>query len=238
MKKLLITMTIVILCTTVFLFSFRYISGAESATLENIEYTEAQDTSGTEGKPDAPTDIEPSTQAQDEINKRGKELAEYIKDRIVPVVIGVLTSASALLATLGAIKKSLNKISLAREEFKKEAKTREESFKRESEYLSVKAEELSEICAKIPRLEKEIEELSKSTKKLVYEGGYISKMISLGFSQNKQIIASGNGKKISRLEEACASLFKDEAGAEPLSNGQKTDTGVADFEKATQSQLA
>ena len=135
----------------------------------------------------------------------------------MPVVVGVLTSVSALVATLATIKRSLNKIALAREEFKNEAKERKDSFKRESEYLSTKTEELAKICGEIPRLQAQLELLKENSEKLAKENGYIAKMISLGFSQNKQIIASGNGKKINRLLEECSKLFKKE-------NVGKTDT--------------
>ena len=192
MKKLLITLSIVFVFTLVFLFSFRFLSGAQDIVCENTEAT--------------------LNQAESEDGFDKTELYLYIKDRIVPIVIGVLTSLSALLATLGAIKRSLNKIAEAKEDFKREAKTREESFKRESEYLSVKAEELSKICAQIPKLEGEISELSSMSKRLAYEGELISKMIELGFSQNKQIISSGNGRKINRLSEECQSLFKNNQG--------------------------
>ena len=138
--------------------------------------------------------------AGEEISKEFDKdaLIIYIKERIVPIVVGVLTSASALLATLATIKRSLNKIALAREEFKSESKERRDSFKKESEYLSTKAEELSKICAEIPRLQAQLKDLKEINERLALESGYIAKMISLGFSQSKQIIASGNGKKINR----------------------------------------
>lgn len=185
MKKIVPTIVVVALFTLIFLFCFHSCMGATDIISEE--------------------ELEKASEAFDK-----EALIEYIKEKIVPIVVGVLTSISALVATLATIKRSLNKIALAREEFKSESKERKDSFKKESEYLSTKTEELVKICGEIPRLQAQLEELRENNEKLAKESGYIAKMISLGFSQNKQIIASGNGKKINRLLEECNLLFEKE----------------------------
>ena len=186
MKKIIPTIVVLALFTLIFLFCFRSCVGASDIPSEEAVSEEI-----------AGEEIAGEEIAGEEISKEfDKEaLIIYIKERIVPIIVGVLTSASALLATLATIKRSLNKIALAREEFKSESKERRDSFKKESEYLSTKAEELSKICAEIPRLQAQLKDLKEINERLALESGYIAKMISLGFSQSKQIIASGNGKK-------------------------------------------
>ncbi len=136
----------------------------------------------------------------------------YIQEKIIPVVIGVLTASSALIATLASISRSLGKMKDAKEEFKKEAGKREESFKAQSELLKTKAEELINIASEVPKLKKEIEGLHKNTEKLILECSYISQMISLGFGESKEVVKSGNGAKISRLECECNRLLKESEG--------------------------
>ena len=121
----------------------------------------------------------------------------------MPVVVGVLTSSSALLATLMAIRKSLASIGETKDTFKKEAKRREEKFREESEHLREKTEEIEKMVALVPELEKRVLELDKNMQSLITECASLGKMISLGFSQDERVISSGNGKKISRLLQNC-----------------------------------
>lgn len=219
MKKIIPTIVVLALFTLIFLFCFRSCVGASDMPSEEAVSEEI-----------AGEEIAGEEIAGEEISKEfdKEELIIYIKERIVPIIVGVLTSASALLATLATIKRSLNKIALAREEFKSESKERRDSFKKESEYLSTKAEELSKICAEIPRLQAQLKDLKEINERLALESGYIAKMISLGFSQSKQIIASGNGKKINRLLKECTLISqKSQALTKELDLLEKLDTDKA-----------
>lgn len=224
MKKIIPTIVVLALFTLIFLFCFRSCVSASDMPSEEAVNEEIV-------SEEIPSEEIPSEEAaNEEISKEfDKEaLIIYIKERIVPIVVGVLTSASALLATLATIKRSLNKIALAREEFKSESKERRDSFKKESEYLSTKAEELSKICAEIPRLQAQLKDLKEINERLALESGYIAKMISLGFSQSKQIIASGNGKKINRLLKECTLISqKSKALTNELDLLEKIDTDKA-----------
>lgn len=183
MKKTVITISIVLLFTLFFVLVFRYTGGAEGVSIsESLE--ESSDVLAEE---------------KTEIEIKREEIKLYIKERIVPIVIGVLTSVSAILATLGAIKRALNSIGETKELFKNESKARDEKFQRESEYLTKKAEEIENALNLIPQLESEIATLEKGTEILLRECRDLAKMVSLGFSQDERVISSGNGQKISRL---------------------------------------
>ena len=75
-----------------------------------------------------------------------------------------------------------------------------------SEYLKKKTDEIEKTLELIPVLEAEVSRLEESTKALITECTYLGKMISLGFSQNKEVISSGNGKKINRLLTECKKI--------------------------------
>ncbi len=219
-KKLLLSVFAILFFTVIFLLCFHHLVGAEEISSEistveddvanSIEENVAepkgtQETVEPEEKPNQTEPQEPKD-SQEEEKMTGKEIGIYIKEKILPVVIGVLTSVSALLATLVAIKRSLTSIGETKEAFKKEAKERDEHFKKESEYLNAKTEEIEKTLALVPKLQDEIVRLEENTSKLIKECTYLGKMISLGFSQNKEVVSSGNGKKISRLLEECQRL--------------------------------
>ena len=256
MKKAIITIGIVAACTLVFLFSFRYISGASSVDLENagridIEAAEAP----TDAMSDAPSNTENSGAPNDvnissentsnegaqnsateneitendtlsegaienesEVDLRAEEIKNYIKERIIPVIVGVLTSLSAVLASLGAIKKSLSRLSGARDDFKNEASERKSEFARQSALLESKARELSELARLLPQLENEIAELKKAQDKLNEEAYNIGKMVSLGFSGSYAVVKSGNGRKISALLSKCRALSGKEDDENDIEN--------------------
>ena len=190
LKKLLLTVFVVLVFTVIFLLCFQ-----RCAQAEEVETDTSYD--------EVITEENESLDESEETVSRGKEIGIYIKEKILPVVVGVLTSVSALLATLLAIKRSLTSIGEAKDTFKKEAKERDARFEREREYLNKKTEQIEASISVVPQLEAEISELKKNTEALITECTYLSKMISLGFSQNKDVVSSGNGKKINRLLKEC-----------------------------------
>lgn len=224
MKRIIPTILIVAIFTLVFIFCFRscaYATGygqdalidatKEDSFLDNNSEVTTENTApNTSEYTDIVDDTaNTDTTDTDTVNTITEELdfKTYIQEKIIPVVIGVLTASSALIATLASISRSLGKIKDAREDFKKEAGKREESFKAQSELLKTKAEELLKIASELPKLKSEIGSLQKNTEKLILECSYISKMISLGFGESKEVVKSGSGAKISRLEGECARLL-------------------------------
>lgn len=198
-KKLLLSVFVVLVFCVIFLLCFQHCAKAEEVLIPTEDTTE-----GSLSSNEANDEQETPTEGDDEVE--AFNLYEYIKEKIIPVVVGVLTSVSALLATLVAVKRGLNSLSETKDSFKKEAKERAESFKKESEYLNSRVEEMEKSLAVVPQLRAELSSLEKSTQRLVKESLYLGRMISLGFSQSKEVVSSGNGKKISRLLEECERL--------------------------------
>ena len=205
LKKLLLTVFVVLVFTVIFLLCFQHCARAE--TLNAISTDEVSIENGPSNEPITDTE-EPGS----EITDKGKEIGIYIKEKILPVVVGVLTSVSALLATLMAIKRALSSIGEAKDTFKKEAKERDTRFEKESEYLNKKTEEIEAALSVVPQLEGEVLRLKESCDTLMTECTYLGKMISLGFSQNKDVVSSGNGKKINRLLKECQRISGNEEG--------------------------
>ena len=118
----------------------------------------------------------------------------YIMEKIVPVAVGVLTSALAFIATLGTIAKSLKALKDTKDAFKDEAKERAVFFECGIEMLSEKAQELTELVSDVPSLKEELTELAQECR-------LNSEILALGFSANSEIVKSGKGKKMSLLLE-------------------------------------
>ena len=205
-KKLLLSVGTVLAFTIIFLLCFQHCAKATEVSSEILEVP-SQDISDEESQESIKDELEVESE---EHKPSGKEIGIYIKEKILPVVVGVLTSVSALLATLVAIKRSLGAIGQTKDDFKKEAKRRDENFKEQSEYLNEKAKEIERTLALVPQLSSEITKLEKDTASLIKECTYLSKMITLGFSQSEDVISSGNGEKIKRLYDECQRIGKAE----------------------------
>ena len=228
MKKAIITIAVVALFTLVFLFSFRFLSDAAEIELDGNMPALGETTN--EATDEIISDkiqetLDENVSSDTEESLRAEEIKEYIKERIIPVIVGVLTSLSAVLASLGAIKKSLVRLSGARDDFKNEANERKSEFERQSELLNRKAEELSRLARLIPQLESELCELKAAQEKLNAEAYNIGKMISLGFSGSQSVIKSGNGRKISALLSECRTL-SGKRDLEIESDGENGETGM------------
>ena len=209
MKRTIPIIALLLIFTVIFIFAFRSCAYAS----ELVEKTDEAYNGELENEENPGGEIANGEIANEEAEEEkayGKEefdLKNYIQEKILPVVIGVLTAASALIATLVSISRSLGKIKDARDEFKKEAKEREKSFKAQSDLLKTKADELLKIAGELPKLKGEISSLQETTDKLILECTYISKMISLGFGEDKNVVKSGNGARISKLEGECSRLL-------------------------------
>ena len=118
------------------------------------------------------------------------DIKAYIQEKIVPIVVGVVTSIVALITTLYKIGASLKALSGTRETLDADAKKREAAVAS----LGEQVEQIKASIKDVPSLEKSIEELSALC-------STIAEILSLGFSANEEIIKSGKGKRMSILLE-------------------------------------
>ena len=118
------------------------------------------------------------------------DIKEYIQEKIVPVVCGVVTSLVALGATLFKIAKTLKSVREAKETFENEARAREEITK----VIEDEVEALKEAVKDVPSLLDEVVSLKSQVEML-------AEILVLGFSSNAEIIKSGKGKRMSVLIE-------------------------------------
>ena len=123
------------------------------------------------------------------------ELSQYIKDKILPIIVGVITSISALLATLGGIFKSLSSLKGTKEMLSEDAESRRTSHTALLTQLREQGERVQELKDSLAPLETEIGELSKKCTGIL-------RVLEMGFLENGDIVKSGKGREIATLISA------------------------------------
>lgn len=139
------------------------------------------------------------------------KLREYIEEKIVPVLMGVITSVVALLSTLKGIFSSLKGLKESKENFDKDREKIKEESKKELEKISQKYEEIKTEVGKVCLLLPEIEKLKGQSEILSKEIANLSEIASLGFSQNQELVKEGNARKIVVLAEKNKEIIDSEA---------------------------
>lgn len=129
------------------------------------------------------------------------DLKTYLEEKIIPVVVGVLTAIAGLIASLTAIVKALNGLKDTKSMLANEAKQREQNFQENSLALQTKADELKKIVEDVPKLLGETEQLQVELNRLQKVTMSMVEILAIGLSANENIVKSGNGKKINLLLE-------------------------------------
>lgn len=129
----------------------------------------------------------------------GFNVEEYIKEKIIPIAVGVLTAIAGLLATLSTIIKALKGLKDAKDCFSKEAEERSAHFSCQSEELEKKTEELKEMCKDVPKLQDAVDNLEAEIKSLQASTAIAARILALGFSSSSEVVASGKGRQMNLL---------------------------------------
>ena len=124
---------------------------------------------------------------------------DYVRDKIVPVAVGVGTSLLGLLATLVSIFKALKELKKAKQDAAENDKAREENSKRQIEELTRQVEELKKNIEEVITYSKSLGEIKKEIDFECEELGIIGEILVLGFSSNSDIVKTGKGKQINLL---------------------------------------
>ncbi len=201
MKRTLISVFIVLLFTAFFVLVFRYTGSASSISSDDLFESETEAPSGiippsTVLTPPFTKEAEESTEAENaEAEEEGEnefEIKEYIREKIVPVMVGIITSVTMILIALKPIISAFKALKEVCSGFSKKDKERNESFEKRDMEMLEHMRALEEETAKIPALEKEI-------KTLIEINGALAEAVVLGFTSNADVVRSGRGKKMSLL---------------------------------------
>ena len=143
-------------------------------------------------------------------NDKGEELKAYIEEKIVPIIMGVATSIIALLGTLKGVFNALRGLKESKDTFDREQAKITENSKRELEEIKAKYNEIKLLVVDVPKLSTQIEELKAKSSTLATEISNLSKIASLGFSENSQLVKDGKSREIVRLANKNEELISGE----------------------------
>lgn len=130
-----------------------------------------------------------------------QEIKIYIEEKIVPVIVGVVTSIFALLGTLKGVMNALKELKGAKDDFN--AKSEEIKASKESDTRALKADyqAIKEAVENVPELLSKIDIQNETIEKL--EGIiYVSaEILNLAYSANSELVRTGKAKKMNQLIE-------------------------------------
>lgn len=126
---------------------------------------------------------------------QGEELRVYIEEKIVPILMGVATSIIALLGTLKCIFNALRALKESKLAFDKEQVLIKENSKRELDEIKAKYDEIKLLIKDVPELDMQIRELHNKSCVLIEEIANLSKITSLGFSNDSELVTNGNARE-------------------------------------------
>lgn len=119
---------------------------------------------------------------------KNEELAIYIKEKIAPIVVGVITSVIALLGAIGSIKKALFSL----KDTKDILEIAQCTFKDEFEKIRKETEKVPELKEKFEGLRSEIASVSDELKTIM-------QILTLAYSSDEKLVKCGKASKMYKL---------------------------------------
>ena len=123
-------------------------------------------------------------------------LKDYVEEKILPVIVGVVTSIIALLSTLRGIFSSLKSLKSSKEQFDKEQEKIKENARQELEKITEKYSEIKSEIKSVIQLSEGLKELKERTEILSKEIANLSEIAALGFSKDKNLVLEGASREI------------------------------------------
>ncbi len=146
---------------------------------------------------------------------KGEELGTYIEDKIVPVIVGVVTSIIALLGTLKGLLSTLKELKGARNDFNATSAQIKETHENESRALRADYEKIKESIKDVPLVLCSMEEQGDKIRELESVMLVMVQVLSLAYSANSELVRTGKAKEMTRL----LSKMKQTVGAEADKEG-------------------
>ncbi len=148
--------------------------------------------------------------AKDVEQDTGEEIRVYVEEKIVPILMGVATSVIALLGTLKSVFSALKGLKESKAAFDKEQASIKENSKKELEEIKQKYDEIKASVENVPLLDTQLRELNKQASVLSLEIANLSKIASIGFSMDSELVKEGKSREIVRLASKNEELITNE----------------------------
>ena len=135
--------------------------------------------------------------AEDGIN-RG-DIRDYIEEKILPVVIGVVTSIIAFLGALKGVLSSLKELKRAKSDYETIAEKNREEAKREIQVLQEAYGSIKESVEDVPKLLDTLENQREKIESLEQIVIVATEILSLAYSANSELVRTGKANEMKRL---------------------------------------
>lgn len=123
-------------------------------------------------------------------------LKDYIEEKILPIIVGVVTSIIALLSTLRGIFSSLKSLKASKENFEREQEKIKESSRAELEKITERYNEIKSEIKSVVQIKDGLCELKEKTEILSKEIENLSQIAALGFCKDKDLVLEGASREI------------------------------------------
>ena len=135
--------------------------------------------------------------AEDGVN-RG-DIRDYIEEKILPVVIGVITSTIAFLGTLKGVLSSLKELKRAKNDYEIVTEKNREEVKREVQYIQDAYNAIKESVEDVPKLLETLENQREKIESLEQIVIVATEILSLAYSANSELVRTGKANEMKRL---------------------------------------
>lgn len=170
MKKVITILMILVLC-----FSFAVIASAEKTENGGWEKENSKQ------------------------NSNNEELRAYIEEKIVPVIIGVITSILALLGSLKGVFAALKELKKAKDDFKETSVQIKQSSESSSNALRIDYNAIKDSVKNVPELLDAIKAQDEKIEKLGDTVVIATEILALAYSANSELVKTGKAKEMNRL---------------------------------------
>jgi predicted PurR-regulated permease PerM len=204
MKKVHKLLLIFVLVLGIFAISTSYVSAEEIIPEEEIEIPIIEET-----EEDIPDLEEPNLEENEdeEIPLEPSELAKWIEENIIEVIVGISTSLTTLLIVLFTLYKSVKKfkemlkgerddVNLAIKTLRAEIKEEKEKSIKESNALR---EELVQLNQELKESKEEVVKAYTTFAELKDEVKASKEMLRVGLSNNKDLVRLGIAEEINKI---------------------------------------
>lgn len=141
----------------------------------------------------------PNEKVNNETEKSGTELRSYIEEKIMPVIVGVITSVVALLGTLKGLFSALKELKNAKSDYEAKSKASAEDAKKVSNGLKADYNAIKDSVKDVPQLIEVCKKQEEKIENLENTVIVVSKMLCLAYSANSELVRAGKAKEMNRL---------------------------------------
>lgn len=139
--------------------------------------------------------------AEETEQDKGQEIKTYIEEKIVPIVVGVITSIIALMGTLKGVLNALKGLKSAKDDFDATSENIKSSKEKDSNALKEHCKTIEDAVKNVPELLSKIEAQQKTIKRLEEIVFISTEILSLAYSANSELVRTGKAKEMHRLIE-------------------------------------